>query len=48
MIEAEGLHKHFGATHALRGLDLDAREGPVLVVLGSNGAGKTTMRRTTQ
>ncbi len=45
MIEAEGLEKHFGKTHALRGLDLSAAEGEVLCVLGPNGAGKTTAVR---
>jgi ABC-2 type transport system ATP-binding protein len=45
MIEAEGLHKRFGDTHALRGLDLSAEEGTVLGVLGPNGAGKTTAVR---
>ena len=45
MIEAEGLHKSFGATHALRGLDLSAAEGTILGVLGPNGAGKTTAVR---
>ena len=45
MIEAAGLHKSFGKTHALRGLDLDAREGTILGVLGPNGAGKTTAVR---
>jgi ABC-2 type transport system ATP-binding protein len=45
MIEAVGLHKSFGETHALRGLDLDAREGTILGVLGPNGAGKTTAVR---
>ncbi|HEX2194987.1 MAG TPA: ATP-binding cassette domain-containing protein [Candidatus Limnocylindria bacterium] len=45
MIEASGLHKRFGATHALRGLDLSAKEGTVLGVLGPNGAGKTTAVR---
>ena len=44
-IEATGLHKSFGETHALRGLDLDAREGTILGVLGPNGAGKTTAVR---
>ncbi len=44
-ILAEGLHKHFGTTHALRGLDLDAPEGTILGVLGPNGAGKTTAVR---
>jgi len=45
MIEARGLHKSFGSTHALAGLDLDAREGTILGVLGPNGAGKTTAVR---
>jgi ABC-2 type transport system ATP-binding protein len=45
MIEAEGLHKSFGETHALRGLDLSAQEGTILSVLGPNGAGKTTAVR---
>jgi len=45
VILAEGLHKHFGTTHALRGLDLDAAEGTILGVLGPNGAGKTTAVR---
>jgi ABC-2 type transport system ATP-binding protein len=45
MIEAAGLHKSFGETHALRGLDLSAAEGTILGVLGPNGAGKTTAVR---
>ena len=45
MIEAADLHKSFGKTRALRGLDLDAREGTILGVLGPNGAGKTTAVR---
>jgi ABC-2 type transport system ATP-binding protein len=45
MIEAVGLHKSFGETHALRGLDFDVREGTILGMLGPNGAGKTTAVR---
>ncbi|HEY8178814.1 MAG TPA: ATP-binding cassette domain-containing protein, partial [Candidatus Limnocylindria bacterium] len=45
MIEAEGLHKYFGETKALVGLDLDVPEGTILGVLGPNGAGKTTAVR---
>jgi oleandomycin transport system ATP-binding protein len=44
-IDAEGLTKSFGETHALAGIDLAAREGTVLGVLGPNGAGKTTAVR---
>jgi daunorubicin resistance ABC transporter ATP-binding subunit len=45
VIEARGLRKRFGATVALDGLDLEARQGTVLGVLGPNGAGKTTAVR---
>jgi ABC-2 type transport system ATP-binding protein len=44
-ILAEGLHKSYGKTHALDGLDLLAEQGTVLGVLGPNGAGKTTAVR---
>jgi len=44
-ILAEDLHKRFGETKALDGLDLKAEEGTVLGVLGPNGAGKTTAVR---
>jgi len=45
MIEAVGLHKSFGDTHALAGLDFDVAEGQILGMLGPNGAGKTTAVR---
>ena len=45
MIEAIGLHKSFGETHALDGLDFDVKEGTILCMLGPNGAGKTTAVR---
>jgi ABC-2 type transport system ATP-binding protein len=45
MIEAEGLQKHFGETHALRGVDFAVPEGTILGLLGPNGAGKTTAVR---
>jgi ABC-2 type transport system ATP-binding protein len=45
VVEAEGLQKSFGDTHALTGLDLSVERGTVLGVLGPNGAGKTTAVR---
>nr|WP_272949205.1 ATP-binding cassette domain-containing protein [Kribbella pittospori] len=45
MVVAEGLHKSFGDTQALRGLDLRVMRGTVCGVLGPNGAGKTTAVR---
>ncbi|MFD7179228.1 ATP-binding cassette domain-containing protein [Streptomyces sp. NPDC056637] len=40
-----GLHKSFGTTHALDGLDLDVEAGEVHGFLGPNGAGKSTTIR---
>ncbi|MFF0775932.1 ATP-binding cassette domain-containing protein [Nonomuraea wenchangensis] len=45
IVVAEGLHKSFGDTQALRGLDLNVPRGTVCGVLGPNGAGKTTAVR---
>jgi polyether ionophore transport system ATP-binding protein len=44
-IRTAGLAKSFGATVALRPLDLEVAEGEVLGYLGPNGAGKTTTIR---
>jgi ABC-2 type transport system ATP-binding protein len=41
-LEAVGLNKSFGKTHALDGLDLTMEPGQVMALLGPNGAGKTT------
>ncbi|MEU5773383.1 ATP-binding cassette domain-containing protein [Streptomyces venezuelae] len=45
IVVAEGLHKSFGETRALQGLDLSVPRGTVCGVLGPNGAGKTTAVR---
>ncbi|MFI7565669.1 ABC transporter ATP-binding protein [[Kitasatospora] papulosa] len=44
-IAVTGLHKSFGRTHALDGLDLTVEEGEVHGFLGPNGAGKSTTIR---
>ena len=44
-IEVRDLHKAFGHTRALDGLDLTVRTGEVHAFLGPNGAGKTTTLR---
>jgi ABC-2 type transport system ATP-binding protein len=42
VVEAAGLEKAFGATAAVRGLDLRVERGTICGFLGRNGAGKTT------
>ncbi|MBX3726404.1 MAG: ABC transporter ATP-binding protein [Xanthomonadales bacterium] len=42
LAELRGIHKRYGSTIALTGVDLELRRGELLVLLGGNGAGKTT------
>jgi len=44
-IEVAGLHKHFGRTTALDGLNLLVEQGAVAGFLGPNGSGKSTTIR---
>lgn len=45
MIQLEGLHKHFGSLHVLKGIDLKVASGEKLVVIGPSGSGKSTLIR---
>lgn len=45
-IEVKGLRKSFKNTEVLKGVDLEVRRGDVFALLGSNGAGKTTIVKT--
>lgn len=44
-ISVQGLEKSFKDLHVLRGVDFDVPRGSIFALLGSNGAGKTTVVR---
>jgi ABC-2 type transport system ATP-binding protein len=44
-IHVQGLEKSFKEVHVLRGVDFDVSRGSIFALLGSNGAGKTTVIR---
>ncbi len=43
LLETRRLTRHFGETRAVDGVDFAVREGEVLALIGSNGAGKTSL-----
>ena len=46
MLELAGVHAHYGAIHALHGVDLSVQVGEVVTLIGANGAGKSTLMMT--
>jgi arginine/lysine/histidine transport system ATP-binding protein len=45
VIKVRGLHKTFGKTQVLKGIDADIAKGEVVVVIGPSGSGKSTFLR---
>lgn len=45
LAHVRGMRRSFGATEALRGIDLDVSEGQIVGLVGPDGAGKTTALR---
>jgi branched-chain amino acid transport system ATP-binding protein len=43
LIQATGLHTHYGASHILRGVDFTVGQGQTIGLMGRNGMGKTTL-----
>lgn len=46
MLEISNLNVHYGAIHALKGINLKVNQGEIVTLIGSNGAGKTTTLKT--
>lgn len=46
LLKLEGVNTHIGAYHILHGVDLEVPRGQLTMLLGRNGAGKSTTLRT--
>ncbi len=46
MLSISGVHSHYGRIAALRGVDLEVKDGEIVSLIGANGAGKTTLLMT--
>lgn len=45
MIRISNLHKTFGNTEVLKGVDIEIQKGEIIVIIGSSGTGKSTLLR---
>jgi len=45
MIKLENIHKRFGETSVLSGINININQGDIIVVIGSSGTGKSTLLR---
>jgi branched-chain amino acid transport system ATP-binding protein len=46
LLATQALTAHYGRIQALRGIDLEVRQGELVALVGANGAGKTTLLKT--
>ncbi len=44
-VQIKGVEKYFGATHVIRGVDIDIEDGQFTVLVGPSGCGKSTLLR---
>jgi branched-chain amino acid transport system ATP-binding protein len=45
LLEVSDIHTYYGTIEALKGVSLEVREGEIVTLIGSNGAGKSTTLR---
>ena len=46
ILKVQDLNVHYGVIHALKGVNIEVEEGQIVSLIGSNGAGKTSLLRT--
>jgi len=46
MLNVSGVHTFYGRIEALKGVDLEVKQGEIVTLIGANGAGKTTLLMT--
>ncbi len=45
IVTMKGVHKSFGSTEVLKGIDLEVGQGEVVAIIGASGSGKSTILR---
>lgn len=46
ILDVHGVHTYYGNIHALKGVSLNVKQGEIVTLIGSNGAGKSTTLNT--